>query len=198
MRKLIITEEEKKSILGLHGILEQTTSGTTNVVVKSKPKPMYGTPEQRATALQKRKDNRQKIFDDFLKNAYIKNFYDVVDDSEYVKGCTDPKADETPYIEGTSPNTPDYVYRELKDGKKIKINLKKFKKEIKNQNNQDWDDYVDNVYSGGLYTSKDLKKIEKSGGVEKPSFYFLRSLNPFKEKDGCIYTGEDKSGVKKD
>jgi hypothetical protein len=33
MRKLIITEEEKKSILGLHGIFEQTTDATTQPVL---------------------------------------------------------------------------------------------------------------------------------------------------------------------
>jgi hypothetical protein len=191
MKKLIITENEKKNILSLYRIFEQTTtSGNTTT-----KKPMFGTPEQRAAALQKRKDNRQKIFDNFLKGAYLKNFYEEVDDETYSTGCTDKKSDEMPYIDGTSPNIPDYVYRELKDGKKIKINLKKYRNYVKVQNKQDWDDIVNNTYPEGLYTDKDLKNAEKSNTVDTPSLYFLSKLNPFKEKDGCIYTSKSKKGV---
>lgn len=48
---------------------------------------------------------------------------------------------------------------------------------------------------GDLNTSKDLKRAEKCNTVDEPSF--LSKLNPFKEKPGCIYSDEDKSGVKK-
>jgi hypothetical protein len=48
---------------------------------------------------------------------------------------------------------------------------------------------------GDLNTSKDLKRAEKCRTVDGPSF--LSKLNPFKEKNGCIYSDEDKSGVKK-
>ena len=48
---------------------------------------------------------------------------------------------------------------------------------------------------GDLNTSKDLKRAEKCNTVDGPSF--LSKLNPFKEKPGCIYSDEDKSGVKK-
>jgi hypothetical protein len=134
MIKLIISEEEKKFILSLHGIVEQTvtTTATTTPTTLTKSKPMFGTPEQRAAAVEKRKENRRKIFDNFLKGAFIKNFYEVVDDDTFALGCTDEKADETPYIEGTSPEIPDYVYRELTDGKKIKFDLKKYKRYVKN------------------------------------------------------------------
>ena len=47
----------------------------------------------------------------------------------------------------------------------------------------------------GLNTARDLKKAEKCDAVDGPSF--LSKLNPFKEKPGCIYSDEDKSGVKK-
>jgi hypothetical protein len=47
----------------------------------------------------------------------------------------------------------------------------------------------------GLYTSKDTKNAEKSSNVDGPSV--LSKLNPFKAANGCIYSDEDKSGVKK-
>lgn len=48
-------------------------------------------------------------------------------------------------------------------------------------------------------TAKDDRELAKeSNKTSGPGFFdSLNSLNPFKEKAGCIYTDEDKSGVKK-
>jgi hypothetical protein len=102
------------------------------------PKPMFGTPEQRAAAAEKRKQNRQKIFDNFVKGAFNTNeCVEQVDDEEFANGCTNTDNDESPYINGTSPELPDIIYRELQDGTKIKINLKKYRKIIKKIEKQD-------------------------------------------------------------
>ena len=145
MRKLIITEMEKKSILGLHGIVEQTippvpattTPATTTPPPATGPKPMYGTPEQRAAAKVKRTENRKVGFDRFVKGAFYKNFYEEIDDEEYNSGCQVTPNPELAYLDGTSMDFPEYIYREQQDGSKIKINLRKYSKYIKNQSNKD-------------------------------------------------------------
>ena len=141
MRKLIITEEERKSIFGMYGIVEQTTTPTTpqpaTTTPSSTPKPMFGTPEQRAAAKAKREANRKLIFDRFVKGAFYKNFYEEISDEEYNSGCQVTPNPELAYLDGTSMELPEYVYREQQDGSKIKINLRKYQKFIKNQNKQD-------------------------------------------------------------
>ena len=197
MRKLIITEEEKKSILGLHGIVEQTTppvSATTTTPPTTGTKPMYGTPEQRAAARDKRKNNRKLSFDRFVIGAYqrankISGLIEPVSDEELKSGCTLSDKEEADYIDGISNDLPKIFYRELKVGRKVKINIKKYQRYIE-QHKNDKDVPLD-----GLYTSKDIKNSDKSDTVDGPSFF--SSINPFKEVSGCIYTDEDKSGVKK-
>lgn len=140
MRKLIITEEEKKSIFGMYGIVEQTTTPTTPqpaTTTPTAPKPMFGTPEQRAAAKAKREANRKISFDRFVKGAFYKNFYEEISDEEYNSGCQITPNPELAYLDGTSMDLPEYVYREQQDGSKIKINLRKYQKYIKNQNKQD-------------------------------------------------------------
>ena len=121
MRKLIITEEERKSIFGMYGIVEQTTPTTPP---SSTPKPMFGTPGQRAAAKAKREANRKLIFDRFVKGAFYKNFYEEISDEEYNSGCQVTPNPELAYLDGTSMELPEYVYREQQDGSKIKINLR--------------------------------------------------------------------------
>ncbi|NDH07866.1 hypothetical protein EBX93_18450 [bacterium] len=140
MRKIIITEDEKKSILGLHGIVEQNTppvSPTTTPPPATGPKPMFGTPEQRAAAKAKREGQRKINFDRFVKGAFYKNFYEEISDEEYNSGCQVTPNPELTYLDGTSMDLPEYVYREQQDGSKIKINLRKYSKYIKNQSKQE-------------------------------------------------------------
>jgi hypothetical protein len=147
MRKLIITEEEKKSILGLHGISEQTTppanvtptntTPTTTTPPSTGTKPMFGTPEQRAAAKAKREGQRKINFDRFVKGAFYKNFYEEIDDEEYNSGCQVTPNPELAYLDGTSMELPEFVYREQQDGSKIKINIKKYQKFVKNQSKMD-------------------------------------------------------------
>lgn len=147
MRKLIITEEERKSILGLHGIIEQattppaqttpTTPTQTTTPAPSTPKPMFGTPEQRAAAKAKREETRKKNYDNFIKGAYIRGFVSNVSDEEFNSSCTTTAMDEANYLNGSSMEMPDVVYRELEDGKKVKIDIKKYRKYIKNQNKKE-------------------------------------------------------------
>ena len=130
MRKLIITESEKKSILTLHGIVEQTTTvvsgdtstGTTTTTKKVR-KPMYGTPEQRAAAQAKRAANRKKMNDLFVMGAIKSGFYEEVDDNDYNMGVQSQN------------NTPDelgdFYYQGMEDtGVKLKVNLKKYRKYV--------------------------------------------------------------------
>jgi hypothetical protein len=112
----------------------QTTQTTQPAVKKS----MYGTPEQREAAAEKRKQNRQKIFDDFVKGAFNnQECLKVISDEEYADGCKNTDNDGSPYINGTSSELPEVIYRELQDGTKLKINLKKYRKIIKNLSKQD-------------------------------------------------------------
>jgi hypothetical protein len=99
---------------------------------QSSQKPMYGTPEQRADALEKQKENRSNIFKNFVKSAYYaEGCVEEVSDEEYASGCKSGDNEGEPYINGTSNDLPDYVYRELNNGTKIKINLNKYRKILK-------------------------------------------------------------------
>ena len=114
------------------------TTQTTTQTTAPAPKPMFGTSEQRAAAAEKRKQNRQKIFDNFVKGAFNnEECIKVVSDEEYADGCTNTDNDGSPYINGTSPELPEVIYRELQDGTKLKISLKKYRKIIKNLDKQD-------------------------------------------------------------
>jgi hypothetical protein len=106
--------------------------------IQKAQKPMYGTPEQRADALEKQKQNRINIFNNFIKGAYnSEECVEEVSDEEYASGCKSGENEGEPYINGTSNDLPDYVYRALKDGTKIKINLNKYQKIIKKQGKAD-------------------------------------------------------------
>jgi hypothetical protein len=107
--------------------------------------PTYGTPEQRVAAEEKRKENRTKIFNNFVNGAYYaEGCVEEIDDEEYASGCKIVDNEGLSYIEGKTPEIPDYVYREFKDGTKIKINLNKFQKIIKKQGKAD-DVAMDNL-----------------------------------------------------
>ena len=130
--------------LGTLGAQGQTTQPTTEPTTQTtttepttKQKPMFGTPEQRAAAKEKREAQRRKNYENFIKGAYIRNFVEVVDDEEFKSSCNTTMAQEADYLDGTSFEMPDIIYRELEDGTKLKINLKKYQKYIKNQAKQD-------------------------------------------------------------
>lgn len=135
MRKLIITESEKKSILTLHGIVEQTTTvvsgdtstgGTTTQKVR---KLMYGTPEQRDAAKTKREAQRKKNEDLFIVGAIKSGFYKVIDDTTYNSGVQTEKNDPNEFKE--------FVYRAMEDdGTKLKVNLKKYRKYVEKMGKQ--------------------------------------------------------------
>jgi hypothetical protein len=106
--------------------------------IQKAQKPMYGTPEQRADALEKQKQNRINIFNNFVKGAYnSEGCVEEISDEEYASGCKSGENEGESYINGTSNDLPDYVYRQLKDGTKIKINLNKYQKIIKKQGKAD-------------------------------------------------------------
>jgi hypothetical protein len=122
----------------------QTAPSTPAPTTQTTPAPevkktKYGsTPEQREAAAEKRKQNRQKIFDNFVKGAFNKKeCLKVINDEEYADGCKNTDNDGSPYINGTSSELPEVIYRELQDGTKLKISLKKYQKIIKNSSKQD-------------------------------------------------------------
>jgi hypothetical protein len=119
----------------------------------------------------------------------VSGLVEPVNDAQLKSGCSSADKEESDYLNGISNEYPKIVYRELKDGRKVKIDIKKYQRYIE-QHKNDKDVPLD-----GLNTAKDLKRAEKSNAVDGPSF--LSKLNPFKEKNGCIYSDEDKSGVKK-
>ena len=198
--KIVIKESQYKFLV------EQTTPPTTTPVPATTTtpptttppatgrKPMYGTAEQRTAAKLKREGQRKINFDNFVIGAYqradkISGLIEPVSDDELKSGCTLADKEEADYLNGSTNDYPKIIYRELKDGRKVKINIKKYQRYIA-QHKNDKDVPLD-----GLYTSKDIKNSNKSNTVDGPSF--LSSINPFKEVSGCIYTDEDKSGVKK-
>lgn len=187
-------------------MVEQTTPPTTTPPVTTtqtngvKPlttppatgtKSMYGTPEQRAAARTKREGQRKINFDNYVKGAYIRRdkisgLLEIVNDSQLKSGCSSADKQEADYINGTSPKMPEIVYRTLTDGTNVKINLKKYSRYIdQHKNDKDAPRYE-------LYNPKDHPKSDFISG---PSIF--SKLNPFKERAGCIYSDEDKSGVKK-
>ena len=128
--------------LGTLGAQGQTTEPTTQAATTQQTtepasKPMFGTPEQRAAAKAKREAQRKKNYENFIKGAYIKGFVEQVNDEEFKSSCDLTMNQEADYLNGTSFEMPDVIYRELEDGTKLKINLKKYQKYIKNQNKQD-------------------------------------------------------------
>ena len=187
--------------LGTLGAQGQTTQPqttqpqTTDVKPLSTPatgnKSMYGTPEQRAAAKAKREGQRKINFDNFVMGAYqrankVKGLVEPVDDRELKSVCSLADKEEADYLNGNSYDMPEIVFRELKDGTKVKINIKKYQKYVKSQSK------LDDVPRYDLYDPNDHPKSDFMSG---PSFF--SSLNPFKERAGCIYSDEDKSGVKK-
>ena len=194
--KIVIKESQYKFLV------EQTTPPTTTPVPATTTttppatgrKPMYGTAEQRVAAKKKREGQRKINFDNFIMGAYqrankVSGLVEPVNDAQLKSGCSSADKEEADYLNGISNEYPKIVYRELKDGRKVKINIKKYQRYIE-QHKNDKDVPLD-----GLNTAKDLRNADKAGAVDGPSF--LSSINPFKEKAGCIYTDEDKSGVKK-
>jgi hypothetical protein len=186
--------------LGTLGAQGQTTQPQTTQTTDVKPlstpatgnKSMYGTPEQRAAAKAKREGQRKINFDNFVMGAYqrankISGLVEIVNDAELKSGCSLADKEEADYLNGNSYDMPKIVFRELKDGRKVKINIKKYQRYIEQHKNDK------DVPLPGLYTPADTRNAEKTIGG--PSFF--DSLNPFKEKNGCIYSDEDKSGVKK-
>jgi hypothetical protein len=111
----------------------QTTEPTTQTTEPTQ-KPMFGTPEQRAEAKAKREAQRKKNYENFIKGAYIKGFVQQVDDKEFKSSCESTMNQEADYLDGTSLEMPNVIYRELEDGTKIKIDLKKYQKYLKAQN----------------------------------------------------------------
>ena len=104
MRKLIITEEEKKSILGLHRIVEQIDTSVapktwqTMTPAERKSKRLELGPE----LYQVYRDSVSKVVQDkkkmdFEKYVVIKGFYDVVDDKTFLKGIQDEAKDTNEY-----------------------------------------------------------------------------------------------------
>jgi len=94
-------------------------------------KPVYGTPEQREAAAKREEQNRKMIFNRYIKGAYhAEGCVEEVSEEEYASGCKSADNEGQSYIKGTSNDLPDYVYRELEDGTKLKIDLKKYGKII--------------------------------------------------------------------
>jgi hypothetical protein len=122
--------------LGAQGQTADTTK-TIEPTTQTVKKTNFGTPEQRAAAKEKREAQRKINYENFIKGAYIKKFVEQVDDEEFKSSCELTMNEEVDYLDGTSPNIPEIIYRELEDGTKLKINLKKYQRYLKNQSKQD-------------------------------------------------------------
>lgn len=120
--------------LGAQGQTTEPTTQTTEPTTQTTQKSQFGTPEQRAAAKAKREAQRKINYENFIKGAYIKGFIEQVDDAEFKSSCELTMNQEADYLDGTSFEMPDIIYRELEDGTKLKINLKKYQKYIKTQN----------------------------------------------------------------
>jgi len=132
IQKETLSPQEKRAEIKKIVLANQEEIKQNIQKAQSSQKPMYGTPEQRADALEKQKENRTNIFKNFVKGAYYaEGCVEEVSDEEYASGCKSGDNEGEPYINGTSNDLPDYVYRELNDGTKIKINLNKYQKIIK-------------------------------------------------------------------
>jgi hypothetical protein len=132
--------------LGTMGAQGQTTEPTTQVPTTqtTKQKPMYGTPEQRLAAKEKRLNQRKKNFDISVNNAYgvglndpDLNIVNKINDAEFNNGCSLDNNEELDYLEGRTSEPPSVVYREMGDGTKIKINMSRYFKYVRKQNRQD-------------------------------------------------------------
>jgi hypothetical protein len=124
--------------LGTLGTQAQTTEPITQEpTTQQTTKSNFGTPEQRAAAKAKREAQRKINYENFIKGAFIRGFVEQVNDEEFKSSCDLTMDQEADYLDGTSFEIPDVIYRELEDGTKVKINLKKYQKFIKNQNKKD-------------------------------------------------------------
>lgn len=125
-------------LAGTLGAQGQTTAPTPVQTTQTASKPMFGTPEQRAAAAEKRKQNRVTIFNNFVKGAFNSSeCIEQISDEEYAEGCTHTDNDGSPYINGTSTELPEAIYREMEDGTKVKIDLKHYQKVIKKRGKSD-------------------------------------------------------------
>ena len=144
---------------------------TTQTTTTTAPKPMFGTPEQRAAAKAKREAQRKKNYDIFINNAYGMGYVEQVEEEEFKTGCSIANNEEINYLNGTSTELPSMVYREMEDGSKVKINVRKYQKYIKKQNRKD-DVPLDglqgpNFKSTKCGVSKDAAKQSKSDWSKK-------------------------------
>ena len=135
--KIVIKESQYKYLVEQTTPSASTTPQTSTTPPVTGPKPMFGTPEQRAATKAKREGQRKINFDRFVKGAFYKNYYEEISDEEYNSGCQMDPNPEMAYLDGTSMELPEFVYREQQDGSKIKINLRKYQKYIKNQSKQE-------------------------------------------------------------
>jgi hypothetical protein len=147
------------------------TTQTTTTEPTTKQKPMFGTPEQRAAAKAKREAQRKKNFDIFVNNAYGIGFVEEIGEEEFKNSCNIANNEEVNYLNGSSPEIPNVVYREMEDGTKIKIDIRKYQKYIKKQNKQA-DVPLDglqgpNFKSTKCGVSKDAAKQSKSDWSKK-------------------------------
>jgi hypothetical protein len=159
--------------LGTLGAQGQTTEPTTQTPTTqtTQQKPMFGTPEQRAAAKAKREAQRKKNFDISVNNAYGMGFVEDIEEEEFNTGCNIANNQELKYLDGSSPEFPNFVYREMEDGTKVKINMKKYLNYIRKQNKQA-DVPLDglqgpNFKSTKCGVSKDAAKQSKSDWSKK-------------------------------
>ena len=124
--------------LGTLGAQGQTTEPTaqTSTTQTTQQKSMFGTPEQRAAAKAKREAQRKKNFDISVNNAYGMGFVEDIEEEEFNTGCNIANNQELKYLDSSSPEFPNFVYREMEDGTKVKINMKKYFNYIRKQNKQ--------------------------------------------------------------
>jgi hypothetical protein len=159
--------------LGTLGAQGQTTEPTTQTPTTqtTQQKPMFGTPEQRAAAKAKREANRKNNFEISVGNAYGMGFVEEIKEEEFNTGCNIVNNQELKYLDSSSPEIPSVVYREMKDGTKVKINMKKYFAYVRKQNKQP-DVPLDglqgpNFKSTKCGVSKDAAKQSKSDWGKK-------------------------------
>lgn len=114
----------------------QTQEPTSQTTQTTKQKPMFGTPEQRAAAKAKREAQRKKNFEISVNNAYRLGFVEEIEEEEFNTGCNIANNQELKYLDGSNPEVPSVVYREMEDGTKVKINMKKYFVYVRKQNKQ--------------------------------------------------------------
>jgi hypothetical protein len=135
--------------LGTMGAQGQTTEPTTQVPTTqttqtTQQKTMYGTPEQRLAAKEKRLNQRKKNHDISVNNAYgiglndpDLNIVTEISNEEFNNGCSLDNNEELDYLEGRTSESPSVVYREMGDGTKVKINMSRYFKYVRKQNKKD-------------------------------------------------------------